>query len=622
MRWCLLVMLLFIVFAVPLLAYDPPVGIPNPEDYFEGFDPIEDKAPQEPSNWNHDIDGWYYVDNTASNASDEGNGNRAVPRKTIPTELSAGDVVVIEGGPYNDRLVFSNIRGTHNSPVWIRGLNQRQKIIISVPENHYHVDISDCSYIIFENIILDGSSQDILGNSRKSGAIHIGEDSDHIVFRHIEIQNYEQTEICNNALSGIIISMSSSWSDGEVNNYHVFYDVDMDKYRVSNWPPSCESGAQGITIEDGVDHIWILDSFFNEIAEDAIHIIGYHGRHDVSLKRGPHNGLPNYIYIGNNHFYKCGENAVDIKESNHVIVSSNTGHYFRPTRDFYGWGGAVGQAIVINNEGESNITGDETAKNTWIIFNKFYDLGYGIYDESGNSSYLIGNIIYDFVDTESRYSVGIQVDKSNAQSSNAVEYIVNNTIVNPPDYGIYIRSAYDIYCDNNIIYELKHQDKWHFRTINVHGTRSLRNNLFYDNEEVRVYGGLDNCDHCLSNVDPLFTDLRNNNFILQSSSPAIDAGVESDVYDLFYSLYGLRINKDKAGTLRPQGSAWDIGAYEYVLDTYADEDVNQDGQVNISDVQLVVNVILGNATNSRADVNGDGSINIQDVQAVVNEIVE
>ncbi len=51
------------------------------------------------------------------------------------------------------------------------------------------------------------------------------------------------------------------------------------------------------------------------------------------------------------------------------------------------------------------------------------------------------------------------------------------------------------------------------------------------------------------------------------------------------------------------------------------EDVNQDGSVDINDVQLVVNVILGKAENSRADVNRDGSVTISDTQEVVNSII-
>ncbi len=76
--------------------------------------------------------------------------------------------------------------------------------------------------------------------------------------------------------------------------------------------------------------------------------------------------------------------------------------------------------------------------------------------------------------------------------------------------------------------------------------------------------------------------------------------------------------KDSMGRRVFYGVAPDIGAYEY---SYANGDVNQDGSVDINDVQLVVNVILGKVENSRADVNGDGSVTISDTQEVVNSII-
>ncbi len=54
---------------------------------------------------------------------------------------------------------------------------------------------------------------------------------------------------------------------------------------------------------------------------------------------------------------------------------------------------------------------------------------------------------------------------------------------------------------------------------------------------------------------------------------------------------------------------------------FLNQDVNQDRSVNISDVQVIINVILGSVINSRADVDGDGSVTIQDVQGVVNVIL-
>jgi hypothetical protein len=54
-------------------------------------------------------------------------------------------------------------------------------------------------------------------------------------------------------------------------------------------------------------------------------------------------------------------------------------------------------------------------------------------------------------------------------------------------------------------------------------------------------------------------------------------------------------------------------------------DVNGDGVVDVLDVQLCVNVILGTETDPdivyRADVNGDGNVDVLDVQEIVNIIL-
>lgn len=55
-------------------------------------------------------------------------------------------------------------------------------------------------------------------------------------------------------------------------------------------------------------------------------------------------------------------------------------------------------------------------------------------------------------------------------------------------------------------------------------------------------------------IDPLFTSYRGNDFHLQSSSPDRDTGISLANY--------FTLDKDKV--LRPQGSAWAIGAYEYI----------------------------------------------------------
>lgn len=49
-------------------------------------------------------------------------------------------------------------------------------------------------------------------------------------------------------------------------------------------------------------------------------------------------------------------------------------------------------------------------------------------------------------------------------------------------------------------------------------------------------------------------------------------------------------------------------------------DVNGDGEVNIGDVNAIIDVIIGGATNGNADVNSDGEVNISDVNAVIDII--
>ncbi len=121
--------------------------------------------------------------------------------------------------------------------------------------------------------------------------------------------------------------------------------------------------------------------------------------------------------------------------------------------------------------------------------------------------------------------------------------------------------------------------------------------------------------HGLWGINPQFIDPEKKDFHLQVTSPAIDAGA-----------FLQEVTMDLEGIIRPQGSGYDIGAYEYVDDIPdLQGDLNLDGIVDERDVQLSARVALGIEGDAgiikRADLNIDGIVDILDVQEVINLII-
>ena len=54
-------------------------------------------------------------------------------------------------------------------------------------------------------------------------------------------------------------------------------------------------------------------------------------------------------------------------------------------------------------------------------------------------------------------------------------------------------------------------------------------------------------------------------------------------------------------------------------------DINLDGNVNLSDINVLINILVGGkadeALRRRADVNGDGDVNISDLNVILNIIL-
>ncbi len=161
--------------------------------------------------------------------------------------------------------------------------------------------------------------------------------------------------------------------------------------------------------------------------------------------------------------------------------------------------------VVYNNGGPFYHMSSKTLKNN----------GYGIRIWGGGT----GNIIRNNILFENW--AGITVISTDT-------FILNNTLYNN-GFSIEMKADMNGLVINNICYN-------NLTSLNIGDGNRATNNLTY--------------------IDPHFMNINNNDFRLQSTSPAIDAGLSHQ-----------NVLFDFEGIERPLGKAYDIGAYEYFKPT-------------------------------------------------------
>ena len=164
-------------------------------------------------------------------------------------------------------------------------------------------------------------------------------------------------------------------------------------------------------------------------------------------------------------------------------------------------------------------------------------------------------------------SGGLSVEVSGGAPGTHVRFY-NNTIYGGIASGdgavaIYNSSAQFSYLGtwewvNNIVVDTKNIP-FSYYTDN-HELTLVRNNIWYNGGDGNP-ASPPSWDTNPITSNPLFVNPSLNNFALQSTSPAINAGS---------SLVSSIVNKDFFGLTRPQGAGYDIGAFEYDENTPAD----------------------------------------------------
>jgi hypothetical protein len=537
----------------------------------------------------------HYVDASNPLATDGGNpyGTPALPRRTIPPNLPAGSVVEVHSTVADGRLEIgiSGI-GTAAMPIFVRGpdMVNRTPMNGSVRVGYR----ASAAHIIVENI---EALRGVGISGREAGTDFT---TSYITLRNSESHNAPYS-------SGV---GASTYTENQIHHIVLYNNIVHDN---GVWDPLVAVGDEdhhGFSV-GVISYVWVLD---NEM---------YHNSGDgIQINNGDTDGHD--FYVGRNVAHHNKQTGFWCKQATNVIFSQNTAYWHRVSSSNMG----AGMGFQLSPH------------NIWFLFNHIYDCNFGF--RSGDSTsdpaeiaYLIGNMVHD-IHVDEIYNKGTWSSQAMSFGGGVEIHVLDNTIYDTDD-GIGAGGmSRSIEIANNIVSNVTVAAKDEISLNTALSAAGLRNNIFYRGGDPirinylgRVYdlAGFQAAFPGVADgsikTDPKFVDPANNDFHLQADSPAIDKGIETSVFQTFYNLYGIDIQKDFDANLRPQGAGWDIGAYEYTpqgAGIYGD--VNSDSVVNALDVQACVNHILGTQDwAGKADVNKDSAINALDIQAIVNIIL-
>lgn len=491
-------------------AWRPPIGIPMPP-----FG-INEVSPALPSPWTTEVSGFYYVSDGGSDA--RAYGTPGAPRASIPLMLNAGSVVVLAGSYSYAHADSRAVRavGTAARPVYIRGTSDTVR-----PTLKAKFEISGSYYI------LDGLNA--VWPTGSNGRINPS--GDHGVVRHSDLRGDASTTVGGIFASGsnMVIWNSKIHDNGDVNA-----SFDQDKH--------------GIVLAG--NHLWILDNELYRNSGDGIQING-----GTSGQANLH-----HVYVGRNVAHHNKQTGFWSKQASDVIFSENLSYSHRPSNS------SSGQCMGFQYAPER----------VWFLYNHMHDCSFGIAamsnsGGSGSDSYFIGNVIHNIhVSPGQSFNGDTAWSQAGMMFAGGVNrYVVNNTIYDV-DGGVNVAGGGKVVLSNNIIGNVTQSGGSHVFVENS-GTAdasSLRYALMDGTARIR-WGSVSRVNSVaqfqasfpgqgvgLRVGNPLFVDPVNDDFRVQSTSPAVNTGAAESVYNTFKSLYGIDISNG-----RPN-AAWDLGAFE------------------------------------------------------------
>lgn len=420
-------------------------------------------------------------------------------------DVKPGDTVCIAAGTRNG-LVLRNFEGTAEKPITF--INFGGQVVVNSTTSR-GILFATSRFFRLTGSGSEGISYGIKVIKSTSVGVSVGYKSSDFEVDHIEI-----ADVTN---AGIAAKTEAVCSDGSISDWSYDYDGD---------------GTRAGDLDDVVNR----DNFtqYNSIFHDNyIHNVGTEG-----------------FYVGSSFYQGKDVGCASGTETVYAPLLRGVKVYNNIVEDT-GWDGIqVGSAVEDCNIHHNKVYRDSQAKvqyqQTGIInargsvCNIYNNLikdggGTGIYLQGNGGNKIYNNLIINPGRNEyATGGVGIGI-ATGSNPGNSI-YAWHNTIINPYRYGINFNNdkGSDNRIQNNLIVDLEGSYIATGGRTNV----TVSNNLAHHNIS-----------------EAKFTNPSADDYSLQSDSPAVDAGIN-------LSFEGITV--DYMGIARPQGSGYDIGAYEFV----------------------------------------------------------
>jgi len=546
----LIIILSSFFIASSAFAYTPPIGIPDP-GMWGSTHPIDTPAPDTATKcpgWpGASASGCYYIDSISGTDTSNPSGYPNNPRATLPSNsFAAGSYIELHGGPYTFRQNLY-MSGTAENPIWLRGTPD------SMPTIPGYLSVRNSTYFYMENLDFNGGD---------NGAIDIITDnissvSNNIIIRNCKFRNrgytaqtsavgitpYQGSKVHDVVIYNNEFSELGDWDGANDDDFH---GINPDTY--GRTPPTEEY------------NVWVLNNSFYHLSGNGVQV------NANSLAMTPY---LHHIYMGENTGHACRQAILWTKQGSHIIFSQNIAYDNRT----YGSQPGTGMGFQYAPD------------NVWFLFNDIYDSSNGIRQSSTDPGtenfnvYMIGNKLHDIhaipgvdnTNISDGWHDGVAFDFPNGTLH---RHVIDNTVYDV-DGAISEGFEAPTVISGNIFSTIDSVNNYHFWNNNARFTTQIEYTLMHPSARFYwggIYTSLTSFQAakglatvgCIE-ADPLFVSPSTGDFHLQSGSPAKTAGVRSDVYTTFSTLYGISIDVDFDGNARPPTNR-SLGAFEYDSD--------------------------------------------------------